>query len=294
VKVLAAILGVLCALAAAPAAHASPAEVADLINRMRSSSGKCGGQPDLRNFIRRAELDRAAALMAGGASLEASARSAGYQSVIVKGILMRGSTDRRALEDLLANGYCPFIVDRAMVEIGIHQQGTTTTVLLAAVFAPAAGMEDTAIAARMLALVNEARTQARQCGPAFFPAAGPVQWNEVLARAAKAHSEDMARNNYFAHNSLNGTPPAERVERAGYDYRGTGENIAAGQMTPEAALASWIKSPPHCANLMQAEFTEMGVAMATNRQSEMAVYWTQVFGTPRVVRPAKGAAPARQ
>jgi uncharacterized protein YkwD len=277
---------VFCAFGACTAAQAAPAEVADLINRMRSSAGKCGGQPDLRNFIRRAELDRAAAMMADGASMEASARSAGYQSVMVKGILISGSIDLRALEDLLANGYCPFIVDPGLVEIGVHQRGTATTVLLAAAFVPAAGMEDSAIAKRMLQLVNEARAQARQCGSAFYPAAGPVRWNEVLARAAKAHSEDMARNNYFAHNSLNGTPPADRVERAGYDYRSTGENIAAGQMSLEAALASWIASPGHCANLMTADFTEMGVAMAANRQSNLGVYWTQVFGTPNAPRPS--------
>jgi len=46
-------------------------------------------------------------------------------------------------------------------------------------------------------------------------------------------------------------------------------------------VAGWIKSPPHCANLMNGAFTEMGVAYAVNAKSEMGVYWAQEFGTPR-------------
>ena len=78
-----------------------------------------------------------------------------------------------------------------------------------------------------------------------------------------------------------GSTPAVRVTRGGYKYRATGENIAAGQTTPEEAVAGWIKSPPHCENLMKADYTEMGVAYAINRNSEMGVYWAQTFGTPR-------------
>jgi uncharacterized protein YkwD len=91
----------------------------------------------------------------------------------------------------------------------------------------------------------------------------------------------MARNNYFSHSSRDGTTPAQRVERAGYRYRTTGENIAAGQTQPEAAVAGWIKSPGHCANLMNPAFTEMGTAYAVNAKSAMGVYWTQAFGAPR-------------
>lgn len=281
-------LGVLLsALAAAPATQASPAEIVDLINRMRSGPGRCHGPPGLRDFARRPELDRAAAMLAGGASLQDSAWATGYQSVTIKTIRMSGSTDPRALETLLGRNYCAMIADPGLAEIGVHQQGMATSVVLAAAFAPSAGLDEDGIAARMLALVNRARAQPRECGSTFYPAAGPVRWNEVLARAARTHSEDMARNNYFAHNSPDGTEPADRVERAGYDYRSTGENIAAGQMTPEAAMESWIRSPAHCANLMGAEYTEMGVAMATNRQSSNGVYWTQVFGTPRAARPAR-------
>lgn len=275
------------ALMATPAAHASPAELVDLVNQLRSNPAKCAGQPGLQKFVRSPELDRAAAMMAGGASLQESARATGYQSVVVKGINVTGSADRRALETLLSNGYCPFIVDPALVEMGVHQKGTTTSLVLAASFTPGAGMDPTGLAVRMLVMVNEARAQGRKCGATFYPAAAPVRWNEILARAARLHSEDMASHNFFHHNSPDGTTPFMRVERAGYDYGGAAENIAAGQMTLEAAMSSWISSPGHCANLMSADYTEMGAALASNRTSAMGAYWTQVFASPRTGPPAR-------
>jgi len=139
----------------------------------------------------------------------------------------------------------------------------------------------------MLLLVNDARARGRQCGGQYFPAARPVVWNEALARAARAHSEDMARNSYFSHTSRDGRSPSDRVESAGYNFRGTAENIAAGQMTPEAVMAGWISSPGHCANLMDADYTDMGVALASNRHSQMGAYWTQEFGSPMKARPAR-------
>ncbi|MEO8202446.1 MAG: CAP domain-containing protein [Betaproteobacteria bacterium] len=289
-----AVLGVFFgALAAAPASHASATDIANLVNEMRSMPSKCLGQPGLQKFVRRAELDRAAAMMAAGTSLQDSARATGYQSVPVRGFNMSGTVDTRALETLMANGYCPYLVDPAMAEMGVHQAGGITTVVLAAAYAPAVGMDETAISVRMLALVNEARSRGRNCGATFYPAAAPVRWNEVLARAARSHSDDMAKNNFFGHDSRNGTSSADRVERAGYDYGGTAENIAAGQMTTEAAMAAWLASPGHCANLMQADYLEMGAGMASNRQSEMGAYWTQVFGTPRVARPARAVRPGK-
>ena len=91
----------------------------------------------------------------------------------------------------------------------------------------------------------------------------------------------MATNDYFSHTARDGSTPAQRVTRAGYRWRMTGENIAAGQLSPEAAVAGWIKSPGHCENLMNAGYTEMGVAAAVNSASKMGLYWAQEFGTPR-------------
>jgi len=213
--------------------------------------------------------------------LAESLTGAGYRFVSVQAMNFFGTTDPAKLEGLMVGRSCAAITDANLVDIGIFQRGTETWVLMAAPFAPHVTVSETEAAKRMLVLVNQARAEPRRCGDENFGAAGPVNWNDTLARAARGHSEDMARNNYFSHDALDGSKPADRVTRAGYKWRATGENIAAGQMSPEDAVAGWIKSPPHCKNLMKPVYTEMGVAFAVNGKSKMGVYWTQLFGTPR-------------
>jgi uncharacterized protein YkwD len=137
------------------------------------------------------------------------------------------------------------------------------------------------VSQRVLELTNQARSQDRLCGSDYFVAAGPVTLSPVLHDAALAHSRDMARHNYFEHRSPAGSEPGSRATEAGYRWRVVGENLAAGITTPEEAVKGWIGSPHHCANLMDPRFTQMGVAFAVDQSSDMAIYWTQLFGLPR-------------
>ena len=74
--------------------------------------------------------------------------------------------------------------------------------------------------------------------------------------------------------------PAQRVARAGYSWSVVGENIAAGQRDADTVVKSWLESPGHCANLMNPEYSEVGVAFATNASSAAGIYWAQVFAAP--------------
>ena len=148
-------------------------------------------------------------------------------------------------------------------------------------FAPAVALSEKAAGERVLELVNQARAAPRTCGKKEFKATVPLRWNDVLANASRAHASDMARHDYLSHTGRDGSTPAQRVLRAGYRYRSTGENIAAGAQTPDEVVAGWIKSPGHCANLMSPAYTEMGAAFVIERASKMGVYWAQLFGTPR-------------
>ena len=168
-----------------------------------------------------------------------------------------------------------------MTEVGVYLDARQVWIVMAAPFAPSVGISEQAAGQRVLDLVNRARATPRYCGSKAFNAARPLRWNDSLAEASRLHAEDMAHHNFFSHSGRDGSNPAQRVERAGYRYRSTGENIAAGPIKPEDAVAGWIKSPPHCANLMDPAFTEMGVAFAVDPGSKMGVYWTQAFGTPR-------------
>ncbi|HJR68496.1 MAG TPA: CAP domain-containing protein, partial [Gammaproteobacteria bacterium] len=67
----------------------------------------------------------------------------------------------------------------------------------------------------------------------------------------------------------------------GYAWRGSGENVAAGQRTAEEVVEAWLDSPGHCATLMEPKFTETGIAFALAPGKNPDVYWTQVFAAPR-------------
>ena len=260
-------------------------------------------------------LDAAAAELAQAASsvgrpLTEVLLANGYRATRSMVIQVTGAASGAALARFVEQRYCAQLVSVQWQEIGFYQRssanpggmtggtsggisgaasgGTSagalqvqTWLVLASRFAPPAPEQANAIGQRVLELVNLARAQPRTCGTQAFAAAGPLRWNDVLARAGHAHSTDMAAHSYFSHDGRDGSKPAQCATRAGYHWRAAGENIAGGQTTAEAAVQGWIDSPPHCANLMGAQFTEMGVAFAVNPQSKLGIYWTQMFGTPR-------------
>lgn len=133
----------------------------------------------------------------------------------------------------------------------------------------------------ILAQVNEARSRPRRCGSQQYPAASPLRYSGTLAEAPQAHAMDMARRGYFDHDTPEGVKPAERLAETGYRWTLTGENIARGDMGVEEAMAGWLRSPGHCANIMEPRFSEMGFGIAADGDREGALYWVQTFAAPR-------------
>lgn len=141
------------------------------------------------------------------------------------------------------------------------------------------GASETSFEVAVLDLVNLARASARSCGGQSFAATGPVVMEPRLRCAARVHSLDMAERGYFDHTNLEGESPFDRMERAGYEFRAAGENIAAGQPTPEEVVNGWLDSPGHCSNIMSPDFQELGVGYYATQSGQFPHYWTQVFGT---------------
>ena len=139
---------------------------------------------------------------------------------------------------------------------------------------------NSAVRARVVELVNVARSHGRKCGREHFAAAPPLSVSRDLNQAAADHARDMARKKYFDHEGRDGSQPKDRVLRAGYQSRLTGENIAMGPESAEEVVAGWLDSPGHCANIMDARFQDIGVGLATGRKRGQ-IYWVQNFGTPR-------------
>eukprot|EP00775_Hariotina_reticulata_P007851 gene7851-8048_t len=122
-------------------------------------------------------------------------------------------------------------------------------------------------AIELLNLVNAARQSNGRA---------PLSLNTQLNNAAMAHSIDQAGRNTMTHTGSDGSDLGTRVTRAGYRWSTVGENVAVGQTSPSSVFQAWMNSPGHRANILNGNFADMGVAVATGRDGRP--YWTQVFG----------------
>jgi uncharacterized protein YkwD len=124
-----------------------------------------------------------------------------------------------------------------------------------------------------------------------------------LSDVARAHSQDMSRNDYFSHENLEGQSPSDRAADAGYVCRkffglyraGVGENLFQGwlfssytrrgvdrtydYMSPRQiatqALDSLMDSPGHRENILTSHYERIGVGVAVS--DDQKVYVTQNF-----------------
>ena len=138
----------------------------------------------------------------------------------------------------------------------------------------------------VLLLSNEARAVGHNCDTmGEFGPTEPLTMSAALRCSARLHALDMGENDYFDHNSQDGTNPFERIAAAGYSGRAFGENIALGQSSPQQVVDGWLDSDGHCSNLMSPNFTEIGVGFWRGDSGggfarARPLYWVQNFGTP--------------
>ncbi len=154
--------------------------------------------------------------------------------------------------------------------------GLALTVKLAAAiliaFAPNASYLSNITASNIIRLTNESRAAAG------LTALGS---NGLLGQAAQAKANDMIANGYFAHTSPSNVTPWAWFQRAGYSYKYAGENLAKDFSTSEDVVAAWLASPSHKKNIMNANYKEIGVAVATGTVNGVTtIVIAQMFGTP--------------
>lgn len=99
--------------------------------------------------------------------------------------------------------------------------------------------------------------------------------NTELSRVATLKSQDMIDKNYFSHTSPTYGSPFDMMKKFNISYRTAGENIAMGQKTPAQVVEAWMNSEGHRANILNANYTDLGVGVA--KSSKGTIYWTQMF-----------------
>jgi uncharacterized protein YkwD len=150
--------------------------------------------------------------------------------------------------------------------------------------APAApACSPAALEAEALRAVNAFRAAARTCGSAGrFDPAKPVRWSEALAQLAASHAQDMAARNLMTHDDAQGRAPADRATAAGYAWSVFAENVAGHPGGLSGVMRSWEASPGHCANLMNPEVTEIGLACSPGGpRTKYRAYWAMELAKPR-------------
>jgi uncharacterized protein YkwD len=148
-----------------------------------------------------------------------------------------------------------------------------------------------------LEAINDARSQQQDCGEeGSYGPADPLEWSDELYKAAYEHDRDMVETDMvpLSHDGsgteydytarvqgLEHSTFRDRIENNGYTgWRRIGENIAAGTTmdTARKAVEAWLESDGHCANLMNPDYKEVGMAHVEKEGAHYTHYWTQDFG----------------
>jgi hypothetical protein len=105
--------------------------------------------------------------------------------------------------------------------------------------------------------------------------------NSTLDKAAGLKAEDMANFSYFAHTSPQGVTPWHWFSQVGYAFIYAGENLAIDFSESVDVENAWLKSPTHKANILNTNFTEIGIATAEGYYNgHPTTYVVQMFGRP--------------
>lgn len=105
--------------------------------------------------------------------------------------------------------------------------------------------------------------------------------NGRLTEAARAKARDMLQKAYFSHTSPQGITPWQWVQRAGYPYQKSAENLAVHYSTAEDVQGAWMASPSHRKNIINPDYQEIGVAVERGRfEGVETIVVVQLFGLP--------------
>jgi len=110
-----------------------------------------------------------------------------------------------------------------------------------------------------------------------------LRMDDRLNRAAQLHSDDMAKRDYFEHQTPEGSRMTDRADAFGYRWRLLFENIAAGQESAAEAVDGWMKSDEHRAAILDGNGRDAGMGHSYRANDDGAIamhhYWTLLIGS---------------
>lgn len=91
----------------------------------------------------------------------------------------------------------------------------------------------------------------------------PLTIDDKLTAAAQAKAIDMVTRDYWSHDTPDGKSPWTFINNAGYGYKLAGENLAYGFTSADETIGGWMNSPEHRANILNADYRNVGFGAAT-------------------------------
>lgn len=137
--------------------------------------------------------------------------------------------------------------------------------------------EKAAAQAEMQASVSEYATEVANIVNQYRADAGlpPLTLSPSLCEAAEIRATELLTS--FSHTRPDGQTCFSAFDSLGIPYGYAGENIAAGQTSATEVMNSWINSPGHKKNIMNPNFTKIGIACYYDASAPYSYYWVQMF-----------------
>ncbi|MGG0644078.1 CAP-associated domain-containing protein [Sporosarcina gallistercoris] len=102
-----------------------------------------------------------------------------------------------------------------------------------------------------------------------------LSWDSQVSGTARKHSSNMADNDYFSHDNLQGLSPFDRIKEDGIGFKRAGENLAYGQSSSIFAHEGLMNSKGHRENILLKDYSSLGIGVDFNQ--EMQPYYTEEF-----------------
>ena len=100
----------------------------------------------------------------------------------------------------------------------------------------------------------------------------PLKFAKDLASSAYVRAKELPIK--FSHTRPDGSKCFTAMPQIGHML---GENLAGGQSSPQQVVQAWMDSKTHRDNMLNKNFTEMGVVYYYQSNSKYKHYWVQHF-----------------
>lgn len=171
----------------------------------------------------------------------------------------------------------PALRQRALLGYGLGLLFLKIIIIAFIIYFPKTDFFAAINAQNLVNLINQSRTAQNL---------STLSVNQKLNQAAGLKAQDMIVNNYFDHTSPSGISPWHWFSQAGYSFVWAGENLAIHFTDTNAVFDAWMASSGHRDNILNPNFKDIGVAVATGqidgRQTTVSVL---AFGSPGVTQP---------